>query len=161
MSQQLAPPPAFLVEREITSGKVTDKITKTFSQWLLSLTNWIQACARVLKVVTLTGQTASIGSTTFEIGTAASGIYRLTYYARITTAASVSSSLTVSFGWTESTVTLAGSGSAITGNTVTTIASGSILVRVDASSTPTYSTTWASVGTPGAYRLDLICEFVA
>jgi hypothetical protein len=161
VSQQLAPPPNYLVEREIRSGKVTDTITKSFRQWLLALTTWIQACARVLKVVTLTNQVASIGSTPFEIATLSAGLYRLTYYARITTAASVSSSLTVSFGWTETTVTLAGSGSAITGNTTTTIASGSLVVRADASTTLTYSTTYASVGTAMAYRLDVIVEQVA
>ena len=117
MALTAAPPPDYLVEREQKSGRVTDRITQSFRQWLLSLTTLIQASARVLTVVRLTGQVASIGSTGLTLPTLAAGTYRLTFYARITTAASVSSSLTVTFGWTDSTIALSASAAAITGNT--------------------------------------------
>lgn len=156
-----APPPDYLVEREQLTNRVTDRMTQAFRQWLLSLTTLIQSSARVLATIRLTLQSASIGSTVITLPTLAAGTYRLTYYARITTAASVSSSLTVGFGWTESTAAQAVTATPITGNTVTTVDSGSFTMDVDQATSLTYSTTWAPVGTPGAYRLTVIAEQLA
>lgn len=155
-----APVPDYLVEREQKTGKVTDRITQSFRLWLLSLTTLVQSSARVLTVVQLTSQTASIGSTALTLPTLAAGTYRLTFYSRITTAASVSSSLTVTFGWTESTIAQSASATASTGNTTTTVQSASFLFDADQATTLRYSTTYASVGTAMAYRLTVIAEQV-
>jgi len=162
MAGTLAPPPDFLVEREQVSGQVTERITRTFRLWLLSLTTAIQAAARVGTIVTLTAKSASIGSTAINTTTLGAGLYRLTFYARVTTAAAVSSSLTVTFGWTESGVSCAASATAMTGNTTTTTGTGTILVLADANTSLTYSTTYAS--NPGAamvYRLTITAEQLA
>lgn len=111
--------------------------------------------------VTLTTQGGSIGATDLTAGGLAGGLFRITYYARITRAATTSSSLTITFSWTETSVSPSYSGAAITGNTTTTIQSGSIMIRSDANSPITYATTYASVGaTTMQYRLDIVLESV-
>lgn len=95
--------------------------------------------------VALTGQGAAIATTSIPTdGDLSAGLYRVTWYARITTAAGVSSSLTVSFGWTDGAISQTHSGAAITGNTTTTFQSGTLLLRTDAASPITYATTYAS-----------------
>ena len=110
----------------------------------------------------LSGQTASVGTTPFPLGSIAPGIWRISYTARITTPATTSSSLTVTITWTDGGVTMTQTGAAITGNTTATGQSGSVVIRVDASTPISYSTTYASVGgMPMAHALDLVCELLA
>lgn len=105
--------------------------------------------------VSETAQNASIATTSLPTdGDLSSGLYRVTYYARITTAAGVSSSLTVTFGWTDGAITQTHSGAAITGNTTTTWQTGSILIYVDAASPITYSASYSS-NPAGAMRFNL------
>lgn len=99
-----------------------------------------------LVTVSLTGQAASIGATALDLGSLSAGLYEVKYYARITRAATASSSLTVTFAWTDGGTSPSYSGAAITGNTTTTVQSGAIVLRVDSASPITYATTYASVG---------------
>lgn len=109
----------------------------------------------------LTTQAASISTSDLTDGTWGAGLYRLTYYARITRAGTISSSLTVTFGWTDATQAVTASGAAITGNTVTTIQTGTILIYSDAASPITYATTYATAGaTTMQYRLSVVAERV-
>lgn len=159
MSFSLSPPPDFLLEREQKPPHtVTEVITVVFRQWLLSLTTRIQASPNVQNTVALTAQAAAIGSTAVSVGTVAAGVYRLTFYARITTPASVSSSLTVNFGWTDGGVSCSKASVAITGNTTTTVGSESFLMRADQATALNYSTTYAAVGTPMQYALTVTIE---
>lgn len=159
MSASLAPPPKALIERDQETNALTEFVTTPFQQWLLSLTQRIQASTGALNVVTLTGQAASIGATSF--GTLPAGLYEVTWYARITQAATTSSSLTVTMGWTESGITLAKSFPAITGNTTGTVDSGTFMVRNDSNTLINYSTTYATVGaTPMQFRIDLVLRQV-
>jgi hypothetical protein len=114
-----------------------------------------QAPTRVVAPISLVQQGASIGATAIAPGQVASGLYALEYYARITTADTVSSSLTVTFGWTDhgQAVTFACL-PAITGNTVTTVDSRRLMVYLDALAPITYATTYATVGaSPMKYEL--------
>jgi hypothetical protein len=111
--------------------------------------------------VSLTNQSASIGATDFSGGGLSAGLYRLTYYTRITQAATTSSSLTVTLDWQDGGVAPSISGAAITGNTTTTIQSNTVLVRIDGSSPVRYSTTYSSVGaTPMKHSLYITLEEV-
>lgn len=94
--------------------------------------------------VDLENQNASIGTTNLELPALPQGDYAFFYYARVTVAAAVSSSLTVTFGWTESGVSLTLSGPAMNGNSVTTVQSGVVPVFIDANTPLTYATTYAS-----------------
>lgn len=109
--------------------------------------------------VNLTGQNASIGTTNISLPALVAGQYILSYYARITTPDPASSSLTVTLGWTESAVPLTYSGAAITGNTVTTLQSGVLMILADGNTPLNFSTTYAS-GTAGfmKYRISVIVQ---
>lgn len=108
---------------------------------------------------TLDDQHAAIAATPLAAGQLSAGTYRLTYYARIKTPDGVASSLTVSLGWTEDTLALSQTGAAMTGDTVSTVQNGSIMVTIDRNSSPTYSTAYAS-NTPAkmGYKLSFLLE---
>ena len=116
----------------------------------------------------LTGQTAAIAATSLTISTPtglttklSKGLYRVSTYVRITQAASTSSSLTVTLGWTDGTVACTSSGSAVTGNTTATTGSQSVMIRSDADGSVTYATAYSSSGaTAMQYRLDVVLEQV-
>lgn len=109
--------------------------------------------------VSLTGQSASIAVTSIPTSSLASGLYRATYYVRVTTAAAVSSSIAVSFHWTDSSVSCSVTSTALTGNTTSTVGTGSALINIDAATPVSYSTSYASVGAPAMqYALYLTLE---
>lgn len=129
-------------------------------RWLSELVLRLLAAAANVATNTVTGGAASIGTTTLV--ESIEGLYRVTYYARITAAAGVSSSLTVGISWTESGVSLTHSFTAITGNTITTTGSESYMVRADGGTIISYNTVYAS--NPAAamtYSLEIAVELVA
>ena len=139
-----------------------DLISSVWFNYLDGQRRDLNASAQAVATVsTSTTQNAAIGTTAL-LTTTAAGLYRVTWYLRITQAAGVSSSVTVTIAWTESAVALAYSGTAVTGNTTTTTQSDTKLVRADGATPITYSTAYASnpVGVMN-YRLDLVVERVA
>ena len=149
-----------------TTDRATGQKTRSpyFSQehidWWLEQQQRTNASPSRLGVVTLTGQSAAISATPVPMPDLTAGYYRLSYVARITRAATTSSSLTITMGWTE-TVALTQAGTAMTGNTTTTVQTGSLFLRVDANAAMTYSTAYASVGgTSMQYRLDILVEAI-
>jgi hypothetical protein len=148
------------LETEKASRRDPFYLAKTWITWLQdSLTLRVQQSGYVLKTVRLVNQSASIGATAVPIGSVTAGQYRVSYYARVTTPDGVASSLTVTLRWTEGSVALALSGSAMVGDTTTTVQSGMMLLEVDADSALAYATTYVS-NTPGAmkYRLTVKVE---
>lgn len=143
------PPPlnASIIELDPRTGKPLTSWTgsKQFWIWIQNaLLGPVSTSVQIFPAVTLSAQNASIGTTPIPLPSLPTGTYRLTYYARITTAGTVSSSLTVNFFWTESGQAMSAAGAAITGNTVTTFGSQSIMILSDAASALSYSTTYAS-----------------
>jgi hypothetical protein len=137
----------------------TGLVTDPWIEWLTALIGDVDASPARLQTVTLTLQGASIGTTSIPFGALDTGLYRVSYYARITRAATTSSSLTVTLGWTEGGISLTSAGAAMTGNTTGTVQSGTLLIRIDAASPVSYATTYASVGaTSMQYRLDVLLE---
>lgn len=131
--------------------------------WIQTLTARDQQLAvtpeRVVDV-SVSAQTASIGATALGVGTSAA-VYRLTLLARITQAATVSSSLTVAVQWTVGGVACTKTYTALTGNTTSTYLAETFPARIDANTSLTYSTTYASVGaTVMQYGLEVIAERV-
>lgn len=139
---------------------LTGMLSFDWDVWLQGLAQRVNNSAELLGSVTLTGQTAAIAATAFALPDSSSGLYRITIYARIATPASVSSSLQVTITTTDGAVTISPSTSAATGNTDSTMIAAVLIVRRDAGAPITYSTTYASVGTSMAYRLDLRVEAV-
>lgn len=122
----------------------------------------IQSAAKVVvNARTASTESAAIAATPLSIGTN-SGLYRVNLYARITQAASVSSSLTPTFRWTEGGIPLSRTYAAITGNTTTTTLLDVFPVRVDATTALTYETAYVSVGAPVMnYSLEIAVERLA
>lgn len=162
MAQTVSDPP-FLTPLVDKSGR----IIPAWLNWLigpapgaaLAIAQGVQqSVITPIDPVVLTAQTATIATTPFPLGNNPGGLYRLSFYTRITTPASVSSSLTVGFSWTDGGVACTASGTALTGNTTNATQSGATVIRSDASAPMNFSTIYASVGTPMAYRLDAILE---
>lgn len=104
--------------------------------------------------VTLTGQSASIGTTSI-VGTASAGIYHVCWIQQITRVASVSSSLITTVGWNngsaKSTTMLSLNGgllqlTADATNLLNSTGSSCIMIFSADGQAITYSTTYASVG---------------
>lgn len=156
MPTNLSPPPL--------DTPIVDKLrllTKTWNAYYLDRDQRIQAGSQLLQTVTLTGQSGAIGTTPFALGTVAAGLYRVSYHAKVTTAASTSSSLIVSVTYTRGGFTCVQAGAALIGNTTTTVDSASFLLRADAATAISYSTTYLSVGgTALTYEVDLIVQSV-
>lgn len=72
------------------------------------------------------------------------GLYTFEYYLRVITAAGVSSSATVTLGWTDQGQALTQAFAAITGNTTTTHGWGRYQFQADAGAAITYAVAYAS-----------------
>lgn len=119
-----------------------------------------EASVTVVHPAALTSQAAAIGATPLSVGSSG-GFYRVNVYARITQAASVSSSLTPTFRWTQG-VALSRTYTALTGNTTATYLVDVFAFRMDANTSLTYETAYASVGgTPMQYSLEIAVERLA
>lgn len=129
--------------------------------WLQAFTTRDQQLADASKSVvkiSRTAQAASLGATAISVGTSA-GDFRINLYARVTQAATTSSSLQPTFRWTEGGVAQSRTYTAATGNTTTTLIQDVFVITIDALSAVTYETSYASVGaTPMQYSLLIIAE---
>jgi hypothetical protein len=131
--------------------------TKPFIEWVTALTSDVDASSARIVTKTVTGQAASIASTPFAVGALSPGLYRVEFYARITQAASTSSSLSVTFSWVDGGIACSKTFTALTGNTTATADGDGLLIRVDQASPVSYSATYASVGgTVMKYRADFV-----
>jgi len=156
----LAPQPEYVVEQPVLSSRISGRVTQAMRYWLLSMADRINGSPSIIATTSLTVQSASIAPTSFGILQVQPGVYRLSMAARVTRAATTSSSLTVTFDWT-STVACTTSSAAMTGNTTATTSSLTYLVRVDEATAITYATTYVSVGAVTMqYQLDVTCEQV-
>ena len=134
-------------------------VTPNWRSWLSALVVTIRAVPERIKTVSLTAQSAAISTTAIPALEIHEGLYRVSWIARISQAATTSSSLAVTITHVRSAVTCTQSGSAITGNTTATVQSGSVLLYVDADTDISYSTAYASVGaTAMNYEIFLVLE---
>lgn len=131
------------------------RVPKAWQEALSNLRDVTEASAARLNSVSRTEQDASISATDFAGGALPAGLYRIDYYAAITQAATTSSELTVTFDWTDGSISKTVSGALMNGNTTSTVQTGPPhLIRIDSASPVRYSTTYASVGaTPMKYKL--------
>lgn len=134
-------------------------INPTWNDYLLSLKILTQSAPSVLRTISLSAQSAAIPATPMPLGTTAAGLYRVAWTFRITTAATVSSSLTVTIQYTDGSVSCQQVGAGVTGNATNTVQSGVILLRSDTAAAINYAVSYASVGaTSMVYKLDLVTE---
>ena len=118
-------------------------LTDVWRQWFVRLPATLNSIPSVVNVVTLAATSSSVSSTDFTGGSLKAGLYRASYYAKLTSGA-----LTVTFRWTDG-------GAAQTWSS--SIGSGSTLLRTDASAQVLYSASYVGAGT---YALDVVLERV-
>lgn len=147
-----------------TKDAIVDRLgraTGPFIDWVTSLVGDVDSSPARLVAVELPGQTAAIGTTPFNTGSLAEGLYRVSWTIRPTTPATTSSSLTVTIGYTRGAASCTVSGPALTSNAVNAPQSGSVLIHIDAASPVTYAVAYASVGaTSLVYEVDFVLEQV-
>jgi hypothetical protein len=128
--------------------------------WLLEQQQGVNNSPTRFGGVSLTLQGASVPSTPIPMPALSAGLYRVSVYARITRAGSVSSSLIVTIGHTDGAVSCTQSTPALITNTTASFVGATFVVRSDASVALTYATTYADGG--GAlsmqYALSIVVE---
>lgn len=164
MADQQPPYPRFPiaeVSQEEGSGRKVYTVTTPWSIYFRNLRNDVNSTPIAQQVVSKASQNASIGTTTI-LTPDSDGYYAFQYYAAITTADGVSSSLTPVLSWTDGGIAKSKTFTAITGNTTATTDSDDYLIFNDGGSPITYSTTYAS-NTPGqmVYKLFAVLSSVA
>jgi hypothetical protein len=149
-------------ERDALIDRVTGLLKPPYwPKWFRNLYDTVSACPERLQTVSLTVQGASIATTPIPLQNFPQGVYRVTWYARITRAATVSSDLTIHVGFLDDTVACAVDGAVGSGNTTATWHSGTVVITSDLDGPITYSTTYASVGaTSMQYKLTIVLERV-
>ena len=149
-----------LLERGV-DGKSLGVMAGNWLRFVAGLAARLEKTHALLKALRLQTQAASIASTAFDLPSLAPGLYQVTWYARITRAATVSSELTVTIGFTDGVVAQTFSGALLNGNTTGTWQSETKLIRIDEGTTITYATTYASVGaTAMQYQVDFVVSSV-
>ncbi len=137
-------------------------LPRVWIDWFTALTLRVDANPTTFSPAQLVNQGAAIGTTPIPVDNLSQGLYRITYSARITTAATVSSSLTITLGWTDGGVSCTLAGAALTGNTVSSVQGGTIMVANDQAAPLTYAVAYASVGaTSMVYALSIFVEQIS
>lgn len=119
----------------------------------------VDTAPRRIGAITLVDQNAAIGTSPIPIGDVAPGIYQISYYQAVRAAAGVTSSLTLTFRWTDNGVAKNFTATAMAGNTTTTYQQDTVTIRVDGNTAISYETAYAS--NPGGamrYALDVQVE---
>jgi hypothetical protein len=130
------------------------KMTAIWQEALSAQGETVAQAASRIALVELTAQSATIGATPL-LAEPSAGLYRLSWFAKISVADGVSSSLTISALFTDEGDSITISGSAITGNTVSTVQSGVLQLHSDAGVPISYSATRVSGGGGPAMQFSL------
>lgn len=141
----------------------TGAASRYWVQWWTDLRQMATDSPRVVvSPVSLTGQGSSITTTNLSPGQVAAGLYRLSYYARVTGAASIGSRLDTTLGWTDHGQALTVFGPGLATNDVTLQEGVTLMVYLDALTPVTYSTIYASTGAVSmVYELYVTLESLA
>lgn len=150
--------------RPMVEGPFVDRkgvLTNDGVDYLLSLGNDVNQTTRRLTSVNLVLQQAAIGTTPIPLGALAGGLYRVTFYLRITQPGTVSSSAQVTLGWTDGGVVMSKTFANVNGNLTTSFDTDTILVENDQALALTYAIAYASAGaTPMQFKLRIVIESV-
>jgi hypothetical protein len=133
-----APPPT----EDAVTGK-SGLLTAAWKAWFLRMPDTLSAIPSRVNVVELASQSSSISSTDFSGGALLGGLYRASWYSRVTSGA-----VTVTLRWTDG-----GTSQSLAGTTQ----SQTTMMRVDAGTPVTYSASYVGSGT---YSLDVVLEKV-
>lgn len=136
-------------------------MTRRWKDWFIAILIRILAAPYRLASVAINNQSAAIVATALPTGDLVTGMYRISWYARLTQAATTSSSFTLTIGYTDSGVALTTSGAAIVSNLLNATQVGSVLVPADVATSLTYAVAYASVGgVVMKYKLNIFVEAI-
>lgn len=130
----------------------------SYIQYLQGQEERTQQTPQRLIRTTVVARSTSIGTTPFTLPALSAGLYRVTFYFRITVADGVSSSLLVTISSTDGAIACAQLSTAYTGNATNRPQSGSFLVRCDSATPLSYASTYASGG--GGPAMQYESEFI-
>lgn len=155
----LDPPPRDKLIEFTREGKPTWNIASRWLDYLLNRDDTIASAALRLVRVFLTGQSASIAPTILNTGSLSAREVRVSYFARVTTPGSVSSSLQIKIGFTRNAVNCVFTFAADTTNTTGSVQGEDRLIPCDAGTNLTYEVVYASAGgTAMEFEILLIVE---
>lgn len=132
-------------------------ISEKWRQFLAETTEQTNLAAAIA-TVTKTGQTAALTLTPIPISDLAAGLYRVTVYTKIMTPASINSSVTPSIVYTDGSDVCTQTGTANTGNTVTSVTSNTFLIRITEGTPISYQTAYVSNLAGMVYDFELVLE---
>jgi len=157
MSTQTADFPA----REEMVG-VDRKATPRWMVWLRDLRDDVNTSSIILAggAVTLANKSAAVGLTPFTTASLSSGQYRVSAFTQIITAATINSSVIVTFSFTLNTVACVVSAPAVTSNDPTRPGSWCGPISIDAGTPVSYSIAYVSNIAGMVYTTDLTLERV-
>lgn len=136
-------------------------IHREWVRFLNELRGLLGTVLQVIGSVSLTGQSAAIVATAIPTPTLSAGLLRVSFSLRITRAATTSSAVGVTLGWTFNSTSCSQAFALVTGNTLASQTSDMINIAVDAGSSVTYSTSYSSSGATSAqYAFDIYIEQV-
>ena len=121
-------------------------VTPAWRDWLTRVWQRLNAVPVVTLRARQTAQDAAISPAAVLVTLPETGLYRATWYARVSRAATVSSSLQFTLGWTDGGVACTQVGAALTGNTTATHESASVTFLADKGTDVTLAAAYASSG---------------
>lgn len=140
-------------------------------KWLQSVAKALNAAPLIVGNLWSIANVASIAAATIPVtatSTASApnqvgnGLYRISWYLRVSIPSSGTSTIQLILGWVSGGVTMQQVNAAVTGNATTSYQSGSIAVQTDAGSELTYQTIYGSIGiTDMQYELYITVEEIA
>lgn len=138
------------------------KMSRDLQVFLDTLSNVVNTASRSQGAVVQSADQTGAVATVTALVTPDTGMYRFSWYIRVTQAATVSSSATVTLNWTDGGVACSHTFTAVTNNITTVPTGGSLpLFAADDGTTISYSVAYASVGaTPMKYQVSAIVEAV-
>lgn len=139
-------------------------ISGSWYRWLAGITGAVAATPTIFSAqIRLTDQHAAIPTTNIPLPGLSQGNYLVSYYARVTTADGVASSLQVTMGWTDpdGSISAAISDVPLTLDSITLPRSNVYLADVKGNTPITYATAYSS-NTPDQmrYKLNIVVQAV-
>lgn len=151
------------ITEPLTSDSASSYMTGYWSRWLYKLVGLATASSQIIgSTLSLTGKNAAIGLTGIPLPALANGLYRVSYYARLTTKDGTSSSVSVTIGYTDKTVVCTiPPRFTLTADSTTVGLTDSVFVRIDQSTQLSYQVSYSS-NTPNkaVYDLVIVVELV-
>lgn len=130
--------------------------TKSWIDWLTSLTGSVQASASRVATISYTDQSGSIGATDISNGTLPEGLYLFMYSVRITAVNPSPSDIVVVLDWNDAGAAVSFTSATLSSTSVTVAMSDVELIHISGGTPVRYSTTFLPGTASCRYRVDFV-----